>query len=163
MQVTFIFYLLISMSVILGSVFLNLQSGSTVSAGILGIGFLIISIIFGIQTFTPSGDIKSEMTPGPWPPTINVCPDYLSLMTVNGEPKCIDPIGVSTNANALRKWTGPGGDTFDLRTALTAKNRIDQLCDDCRAKGLTWEGVWDGSACLGNNPPIPVSRTNITQ
>jgi hypothetical protein len=157
MQLTFIFYLLISLSAILGSVFLNLQAGKTLSAGLLGIGFLIISIVYGLYMFTASGDLKTQTSPGPWPPTINVCPDYLSLITVSGQPKCIDPIGVSTNPSALRKWTGTGGDTFDLRTDLTGKNRIDRLCDDCREKGLTWEGVWDGSACLGNNPPIPQS------
>ena len=159
MQVSFIFYLLISMSAILGSVFLNLQAGKTISAALQGIGFLIIAIVYGLHMFTASGDIKTQTTPGPWPPTINICPDYLSLITVGGQPKCIDPIGVSTVPNALKKWTGTGGDTFDLHIALTGKARSDRLCEDCRTKGLTWEGVWDGSACLGNNPPVPATRT----
>ena len=147
MQVSFIFYLLISMSAILGSVFLNLQAGKTISAALQGVGFLVIAIVYGLYTFTPSGDVKTDIVTGPWPPTINICPDYLSLITVGGEPKCIDPIGISTNPNALKKWTGTGGDTFDLRRALTGNARIEQLCNDCREKGLTWEGVWDGSAC----------------
>jgi hypothetical protein len=157
MQVSFIFYLLISMSAILGSVFLNLQAGKTISAALQGVGFLIIAIVYGFYTFTPSGDLKTDIVTGPWPPTINICPDYLSLIRVGGEPKCIDPIGVSTNPNSLKKWTGNGGDTFDLYTNLSTKPRIEQLCNKSREMGLTWEGVWDGSACLGNNPPVPQS------
>jgi hypothetical protein len=146
------------MATILGSVFLNVQSGKYVSAGILGIGFLTISILYGIYMYTPSGDVISRVKSGPWPPTINVCPDFLSLVTVSGSPVCVDPIGTG----ALRKWTsGQTGDAyiFNLKLTLNGQARINALCDSCRSLGLTWEGVYDGSACLNNQPPIPTGAT----
>lgn len=158
MQLSFIFYLLISMATILGSVFLNVQSGKYISAGILGVGFLTITILYGVYMYTPSGDLITRVKTGPWPPTINVCPDFLSLVTVNGAPVCVDPIG----SGSLRKWTTgqTGADyIFDLSLTLNGQRRIDALCDLCKTKKLTWEGVYDGSACLNNNPPLPTGTT----
>lgn len=161
MQLSFIFFLLISMATILGSVFFNFQAGKYVSAGILGVGFLTISILYGLYMFTPSGEIVSSVKPGPWPPTINVCPDFLSLITLNGVAVCVDPIGVSNQSNGLKKWNNSGNTgtdyVFDLSLNLSNQGRIDALCNQCRAKGLTWEGVFDGTTCLNNQPPIPVA------
>ena len=142
------------MATILGSVFFNIQAGKYVSAGLLGAGFLAISSLYGVYMYTPSGDVISRVKGGPWPPTINVCPDFLSLVNVNGTPVCIDPIGTGS----LRKWTTgqTGADyIFDLSLSLSGQRRIDALCDLCKTKKLTWEGVYDGSACLNNNPPLP--------
>ena len=159
MQLSFIFFLLISMAAILGSVYFNFQSQKYLSAGILGVGFLVISILYGLYVFTPSGDYVQEIKGGPWPPKINVCPDFLSVITVAGGPACIDPIGVSR----LRKWnnTGNAGSeyVFDLMLNKSGQTRINDLCSKCRELGLTWEGVFDGSACLNNQPPIPAGAT----
>jgi hypothetical protein len=161
MQLSFIFYLLISMATILGSVFFNIQAGKIYTAGILGVGFLTISILYGMYMFTPSGEIVSSVKPGPWPPTINVCPDFLSLITLNGVAVCVDPIGVSNQSNGLKKWNNSGNTgtdyVFDLSLNLSNQGRIDALCNQCRTKGLTWEGVFDGTTCLNNQPPVPVA------
>jgi len=159
MQLSFIFFLLISMAAILGSVYFNFQSQKYLSAGILGVGFLTISILYGLYVYTPSGDLVQQVKGGPWPPKINVCPDFLSVITVGGVQVCIDPIGVG----GLRKWNSGSNTgesfTFDLSLNKTGQARINELCDRCRQKGLTWEGVFDGSACLNNQPPIPASAT----
>jgi hypothetical protein len=159
MQLSFIFYLLISMATILGSVYFNVAAEKYVSAGLLGAGFLIISTLYGLYMYTPSGDVVSRIKGGPWPPTINVCPDFMSLVTLNGTPVCVDPVGVSSTSGGIQKWnnTGQTGPTFifDLSLSLSGQRRIDALCAQCTAKGLTWEGVYDGSACLNNQPPIP--------
>lgn len=162
MQLSFIFYLLISIATILGSVFFNFQAGKYISAAVLGAGFLIISIVYGLYKFTPSGELISSVKPGPWPPTINVCPDFLSLITLNNVPVCVDPIGVSNQANGLKKWNNSGNTgtdyVFDLSLNLANQARIDALCNQCRSKGLTWEGVFDGTSCLNNQPPVPVAN-----
>ena len=158
------------MAAILGGIYFNIQAGKYVSAGLLGAGFLTISAAYGAYKYTSSGDVITRSKGGPWPPTINVCPDFLSLINVNGTPVCVDPIGVSNpqpssqgnSRTPLRKWTtGQSGPDyiFDLSLALTGQRRIQKLCDDCREKGLTWEGVWDGSASLNNNPPLPTGAT----
>ena len=163
MQLSFIFFLLISMATILGSVFFNFQAGKYISAALLGAGFLTITILYGLYMFTPSGDIVSSVKGGPWPPTINVCPDFLSLITVNGTPACIDPVGVSNVAGGLKKWNNSGNTgtdyVFDLSLTMNGQKRIDALCQQCSAKGLTWEGVYDGTSCLNNQPPIPAAAT----
>ena len=165
MQLSFIFFLLISIATVLGSVYFNMAANKVVSAVILGLGFLAISITYGLLMFTPSGELVSRTKGGPWPPTINVCPDFLSLVTLNGGPVCVDPIGVASsatagNANILRKWTNTGQTgadyIFDLYLNLSGQKRIDALCEQCRTKSVMWEGVWDG-ACLNNQPPIPSS------
>jgi hypothetical protein len=161
MQLSFIFFLLISMATILGSIFFNAQAGKYISAGILGAGFLTISILYGLYMFTPSGELKSTTVGGPWPPTINVCPDLLSLITLNNVAVCVDPIGISTKSgsNGLQKWTNTGNTgsnyVFDLKLTQSGQTRTQALCDQCRDKGLTWEGVFDGTACLNNEPPLP--------
>lgn len=161
MQLSFIFYILISIATILGAVYFNMVANKRVSAAVLGIGFLAISITYGLLMFTPSGDLVSRIKGGPWPPTINVCPDFLSLITQNGSPVCVDPMGVTSVSSGIQKWnnTGRTGQNFifDLSLNLSGQKRIDELCKQCSLKGLTWEGVYDGSACINNQPPIPSS------
>jgi len=163
MQLSFIFYLLISMATILGSVYFNVAAGKYVSAGLLGAGFLTISILYGLFMYTPSGDVVTRVKGGPWPPTINVCPDFLSLVTLAGTAVCVDTVGISNTSGGLKKWnnTGQTGSQFifDLSLTLTGQKRIDELCKQCATKGVTWEGVYDGSACLNNQPPIPSGAT----
>lgn len=155
MELSFIFFLLISMATILGSVYINFQSQKYLSAVILGIGFLIISIVYGLYSYTPSGDLIKEVKGGTWPPKINVCPDFLSVITIGGSPKCIDPIGVGK----LSKWNNGSntGDSyvFDLLLSMTGQSRIDALCSKCRELGLTWEGVCLDGNPLTNQPPLP--------
>ena len=152
------------MATILGSVYFNFSAGKYVSAGLLGTGFLTISILYGLYMFTPSGDVITNTISGPWPPTINVCPDLLSVITLNGNAVCIDPIGVSNQtANGLKKWNNSGNTgtdyVFDLHLAKTGQNRIAALCTQCLEKGLTWEGVCVDGTPLTNQPPIPASAT----
>jgi hypothetical protein len=159
MELSFIFYILVSIAVILGSIYFNIKSGKDISAAILGIGFIIISVTFGLYLYTPSGSFRTESKGGAWPPTINVCPDFLSLITKDGTPSCIDPIGVSNASYGLQKWSDSGSDAavFDLALTQAGQARVTTLCKQCAEQGLTWEGVFDGTACLNNNPPIPVA------
>ena len=164
MQLSFIFFILVSLVVILGSFYLKYNSNQPISAFILSIGFFIIAIIFGVQWFTLSGNAIGSSGSGPWPPTISVCPDFLSLSSDDsGNQFCIDTIGVSNppSGTGLQVWSktnnGPTSQ-FDLNLTVTPTVRIKNLCDQCKNYGLTWEGVWDGITCTGNQPPMPVSE-----
>ena len=59
----------------------------------------------------------------------------------------------------MDKWTGPEQTDakyiFDLSLALSGAERLQALCDQCKLKGVTWEGVWNGTVCLTNEPPKP--------
>ena len=102
-----------------------------------------------------------------WPPSINLCPDFLSLYSVAGTPYCVDTAGVSTNASALAQFipsnsiTGavtPGAtNLFNLFTNLSGTDRANAIKGECLRTGVTWEGVFDGVNLYNNTIPTPSS------
>lgn len=160
MEFFFIAYILISIVLISGSFFYNYVSGKPAQAGILGLGLLVAAIVFGIRWF-PGGKSVSASAGGAWPPNINVCPDFLSLTRVGDKSYCVDPIGVSRRgATGLEKWSSPEQIDPKYLFNLFAEfgdgpERLNKLYDECKAKGVTWEGVWNGAVGLGGVPPRP--------
>ena len=141
---------------ITGSFYLNYSTGKSIQAVILGIGFLLISVLFGLRWF--SNLFSAETTPiKSWPPALNICPDYLVLSKVNGVPVCLDSVGVSQRGMEL--WTSPEQTDekylFNLFLDKMGSARVLELCNECKRKGVTWEGVWDGNVCLNGEPPRP--------
>ena len=162
MELSFIFYIIVSALVILGSVYYNFNARRYVSATLLGGGFIALSILYGLYIFNTSGGYNEKPVGGKWPPTINSCPDFLSLITVDDVMVCVDPIGVAKGPTPLRKWSDNGSTgsdyVFELALNLNGKARTTFLCNQCKSKGLTWEGITDGVNCLTNNvAPVPLS------
>ena len=159
MNFYFIVYVLISIVIITGAFYVNFSSGRQTQAVLLGTGFLGISIFFGLRWYQNGDTIKAAANP--YPPSINTCPDYLTLTKLNGAYVCVDSTGVSQHAgtNGMDKWTGPDQTDakyiFDLSLSLSGADRLQALCDQCKLKGVTWEGVWNGTVCLTNEPPKP--------
>jgi len=132
---------------------------------------LYIFITYGINWFGPNGPYQNTI--GPWPPTINSCPDFLTGVdagtATNKMLGCIDTIGVSNGGNAkfLRipsgqfSWatattaTAPvTGDTtgFSLGFfAIFPNEDLATTCSRLKTAGLTWEGVYDGMTCFKSN------------
>ena len=142
---------------ITGSFYLNYSSGKSIMAVILAVGFLLISLLFGLRWF--SNLFSAQNTPiKSWPPALNICPDYLVLTKVNGVPVCVDNVGVSQQGMSL--WTSPDQTDerylFNLSLDKMGSARVLALCDQCKTKGVTWEGVWDGNVCLNVEPPRPM-------
>ena len=157
MDLKFLFYIFLSVVAISGGAFNLYKKGQFIGAGILFIGLLIASLFFGFRWFTASGErVKGEV--GQWPPTINYCPDFLSLYKVDNTQVCIDTIGVSSGGG-IHKWIDPTQTTdnflFKLHLEKTGKARIDALCAEAVSKKVKWEGVSDGITCFGNLPPAP--------
>lgn len=161
MEFFFIAYILISIVLISGSFFYNYVAGKTAQAGILGIGLLVAAIVFGVRWFPGGRSVAAAASGAPWPPNINVCPDFLSLTKVGGKFYCVDPIGVSRrNLGGMERWSSPDQIDpkylFNLYSDLgDGPDRLNKLYDECKAKAVTWEGVWDGSVGLGGSPPRP--------
>lgn len=159
MDYKFLFYCFLSVVFITGGAFYFYSSRQEVTAAIFFIGALTSTIVFGLRWFSPSGELKKVGAGGPWPPIINHCPDLLTLATVNSEQVCIDTIGVGRSGGIE---VSDGTQTsekniFHLYLTDTAKVRSNKLCDECKDKQVTWEGVWDGSSCMGVDPPKPPS------
>lgn len=141
--------------------------------GILfGLGAFLVLVYFGIRWF---GSKVPQLTS--WPPVINMCPDYLTYVTlpssttVNGKSiksGCIDMLGVtaSSAATAIKKTSASTAASYKSGTATpdalqmfeytsadvkaaTKASVLQAICARCQAMGLTWEGVYDGDSCIG--------------
>jgi len=169
MELSFIFYLFAAFIIIPGT-FFALSSQRKMVAGIIAsVGMLVLFVLFGIQYFTVDGSYVTSPNKMTWPPSINLCPDFLSLYIVGTKPYCVDTAGVSTRPDALAKFNPSNPITgnaaagnnhlFNLFTesTLSAEQRATAIKGECQAKGVTWEGVYDGlSLYTSNNIPKPV-------
>ena len=157
MDLKFLFYVFLSIVLVATGTFRYFRSGQELAAGSFFVGAIAAVLYFGFRWFTPSGEVLAGGKGG-WPPMINYCPDFLSLHTLSsGEQVCVDTIGVSRGG--LPKLTNASTTDerffFKLHLNTTGEARTKKLCDECVNKKVTWEGVYDGSICTGNEPPAP--------
>jgi hypothetical protein len=153
----YVFYVLFSIVIVAGGAFSLYSSANLGRTVIYVIGVSLIMLFFGMRWF---GNIPS--TSKLWPPTINMCPDYLTFVRGTNISGCVDTIGVSNNSGFPKiersEMAAPtstkvfGGDAkytsaSVTSTAATAAS-IQAICNACKTGGLTWEGVWDGDTCL---------------
>jgi hypothetical protein len=159
MNFWFLVYIFAISTGIIGGTYAVYQSNRPITSFIYFGGVLAAAIIFGLRWFRTDGSLN-EQTITEWPPVINVCPDFLSLSKIDGKVVCIDTIGVAPRGG-LQKNTGDAkGDMtfFDLQTSMSDKEaRRKKLCEQCQKMTLTWEGVYDGTQCVGGTPPYPPS------
>jgi hypothetical protein len=163
MELSFIFYILISVIVISGSMYFNVNAGSMSKAVVMSLLFLLVSIYFGMRWFNTSGksNIGTNVSTT-WPPpnSINMCPDFTVLVNKGkssgntyAQYSCHDKMGVSkTTLNAEIILNNPSGANLNYRSLIDIGS-VDGMCKECFTKGLTWEGV-----CIPNSPN-PVNAT----
>jgi hypothetical protein len=164
MEISFIFYLFAAFIIIPGTYFLLSIQQMYVAGIIASIGLLILFILFGIQLFTVEGNYTTSSIKMTWPPSINTCPDFLSLYKINGTYSCVDTAGVSTNG-VLTKFVPVDGtgtnltptpaQLFNLFLSDTDANRKNSIKNECISKGVTWEGIYDGINTYDNTIPRP--------
>lgn len=126
---------------------------------IVVIGMVLVTIFYAYRWFGNQADPSST-----WPPTINMCPDYLTYVPKlpgTNSPGCVDMLGVSKNGN-LRKTIPSNlsaGTALDSNkiiavtsndvTKATTTQQLQSICNICNRAGITWEGVYDGDVCVG--------------
>ena len=162
MEYTFLIYIFLSLVLTSGGSYTLLMSGRFVSSILFFIGIIAIEIYFGIRWFNGTNQRSIQPSIGNWPPSVNVCPDFLSLYKTSNQYYCVDTIGVAPNKEgAIRVFTSEVGIEpeatyrFNLHLDKGGTDRTKALCDEAKKKYVTWEGVWDGSTCMGGSPPIP--------
>lgn len=176
MESAFVFYILISVIVISGSVYFgsgsqsidmygrrSYNSGSRSGSFVMAICFLLVSIFFGMRWFTVSGasTIGTNVSTT-WPPpnSINVCPDYMT-MTSSTPAAGTSPIYTCTDTSRVATVASLGGPaTLTLNRVVSGSptlymRPVADLCGDCYTMGLTWEGV-----CTANSR-APVNATVV--
>jgi hypothetical protein len=157
MDFTLVFYIIVSIMLVTGTFYFNYKAGRSIQAIIIGGGLILISVFFGLRWFMTNSTAALQKIAPAWPPSINTCPDFLSLMRIDKTHVCVDPLGVSMGG--MEKWTSPTQTDakylFNLSLGLSAADRSAALCEECKTKKVTWEGVWNGSVCSGVVPPLP--------
>lgn len=152
-----IIYAIISIAVIVGGTFKIYGMNESIGALVFCIGSSAIFLLFGLRWFGASNSLFSK-TPVTWPPTINSCPDYLTLYKRtlgNGtvQESCVDLVGVSRNGNLKlfpKEGEAPQSEEyyFSLKTTNSdAASRNSELCQRALSFGLTWEGITNGESC----------------
>lgn len=132
---------------------------------LFAIGSILILIFFGIRWFSSAPLSKN------WPPTINMCPDYLTFIpSVPGASSvsggvCVDLLGVTKSSSGLSlvnpstlSSLSPTDLTKvfqytaeDVTAAQGKTSTIQKICNRCQQAGITWEGIFDGDVCQGLN------------
>jgi hypothetical protein len=162
MDLSFYLYLFLVLASVLGGTYYFFKQDNTITGSIYLIGSVVISAYFGSRWFMASG----VRTGGTWPPAVNVCPDFMSLVTLTPassgtsasapETVCVDTIGIYSNG--VSKWT-PGSTSestiFHLFATQEPKLRMTSLCDQSKAKNVTWEGFYMDGTCGDTLPPLP--------
>jgi hypothetical protein len=164
MDYWFFLYIFIAVGVCLGGVVFLIQSHRTLGGLLFLVGAILIFTFYGLRWFSGNVLRASKLNSSSWPPVINLCPDFLSLYpTIRGGKNtmlCVDLIGVSKGG--IKKFTDPNNVandayTFNLHQDKAGSGRLNALCQECKDKGVTWEGIYDGVSCQS---PSFVPRTD---
>ena len=159
MDFVFILYILFSVVIGIGGTYYMVQTERTMGAFLYFVGAILILTFYGLRWFTGDALKVTRYESKSWPPVVNACPDFLSIYerTVAGTAKkeqiCVDLIGVSEGG--IQKLTDPANvnnDNFVFKLHMNKKGpeRIKALCQECKLKKVTWEGVYDGVACTAS-------------
>lgn len=160
MTLTFplILFVLVSAGILLGGITKFYGMGFTTGAILFAIGAGYFILMYGIRWFGSDQSVFSA-PPGSWPPTVNMCPDFLTYYErtdANGKKMktCIDRIGVSRNgALSVFPSSGPAPVDDKFYFVLDSSNADptvsrNAMCQKAITMGLTWEGITNGESCV---------------
>jgi len=160
-----------------GIVTILMRRQQTIASMLVLVLLILVFIFFGLRWF-PGGNLNgTKPAKVPWPPIVNMCPDFMVTWTAAADNKvyCYDANNVyNLKAVAVAAATAPltpgltiGGTasqsaylindkatppTNPLKTAF--KNTLSSLLTG-EASKLRWEGVWDGYSSTPDNIPTP--------
>lgn len=166
MSFLYILYLLLAITITLGGMVVLIKSDRTFAGFLFLIGGILLFTYYGVRWFQSNSLTPTKYSSKTWPPVINTCPDFLTLnaRNVGGKQQrvCIDLDGVSNSG--MRKFTDPvqinnENYIFNLHDNLKGAARLKAICQECRNKRVTWEGVYDGVSCSAD--AIPNARGSV--
>ena len=168
MNFVLILYILFSIAVGAGGTYYLVKSDRTLGAFLYFIGAVLILTFYGLRWFSSDALNVSRFPSKSWPPIVNACPDFLTYYERNvgstgrKEAICVDMIGVGEGG--IQKLTDVANvfnDNFVFRLHNDKKgaDRMRALCQECRMKKVTWEGVYDGVSCTATGAVPNASGT----
>ena len=177
MELSFILYIFSALIIIPGTFFILAVMNKFTAAAIGCTGMFILFILFGVQTYKGDGTYRDTISVVDWPPSVNYCPDYLSIFTMtDGTKVCVDTVGVASKneGNAIQKFVPSDSSSqpndgqhqiFHLYLKATDyptgksldkdADRKELIIQQCKDRMVTWEGVWDGITAYNNVIPKP--------
>ena len=167
MDYLFILYIFLSVAIIWGGAVGLIQSDRSIGGFLFVIGAILVLVYYGLRWFSGVSLKATQINITSWPPVINLCPDFLTMHTrvVGGKKEsiCVDLVGVSNGGiQKLVDANNASNDNFIFRLFqnLTGAARIKRLCQECKVKKVTWEGVFDGANCIADSVPNPSGSTD---
>jgi hypothetical protein len=160
MDYLFILYILLAITISLGGMVVLIKSDRTFGGFIFIIGAILVFTFYGLRWFEGDALKNTRYSSTAWPPVVNTCPDFLTLhkRTVGGKSQrvCVDLVGVSNSG--LKRFVDPvnlenENYIFNLYDDKTGSERIAAVCQECKNKRVTWEGVYDGVSCTAQSLP----------
>jgi hypothetical protein len=160
MDYLFLLYIFISVATIWGGAVAFIQSERSVGGFLFVIGAILVFVYYGLRWFSGVSLKATQPSIQSWPPVVNMCPDFLTMhkRTVGGKQEnvCVDLVGVSNGGiQKLVDANNVMNDNFIFRLYedMTGAARVRKLCQECKDKKVTWEGVFDGANCVGDKAP----------
>jgi len=156
MEFSLILYILVSLLIGVGGTYQLIQGDRTLAGFLFFVGAILVLTFYGLRWFSANTLNTSRYDSKSWPPVMNACPDFLTLAerTVSGKKErvCVNTIGVS-ESSALPRFIDTSdinnnNNVFRLFDTLKGNERIQALCQECKDKKVTWEGIFDGIACV---------------
>lgn len=168
-----ILYSLICVVVGGGAISFLYKRNQSMAAMITLVLLLLVFILYGLRWF-PGGNLNgSKPTAVPWPPIVNLCPDFMVSWTNGNKVYCYDAaniynLKVTQNANFENGKTinGVTGQSAILlqdsaATTVPTKNPLQNILKtnpatitgDSQTSLIRWEGVWDGRLTTANRIP----------
>lgn len=160
-----ILYCLASILILGGGSYYLLKSERMVTTAGFFLAGLAILIYFGLRWFdgfklrpSMSGVIDQNMK---WPPRINFCPDFLSMVQSGTSYYCVDTMGISTDLELFTSSSSPVTTAPGKNAILLDSNSTPSSIGSgtLMPQNLTWEGVWDGRTATQNKIPYPGPTT----
>ena len=157
MDFPFILYIFLSITLTLSGTYILVKSDRTLGSFLFLIGIILVLTYYGLRWFSNESFKFTKFPSDTWPPVMNLCPDFLTQIRrpntgTKVEYACIDTIGVSQNG--IRRYTQDSdlnNEAFIFKLYEDEKNtakRYQLLCQECKEKKVTWEGIYDGVSCL---------------
>ena len=167
MDYLFILYIFVAVATIWGGAVAFIQSERSVGGFLFVIGAILVFVYYGLRWFSGVSLKATQVNYKSWPPIINLCPDFLTMhkRSISGKTEnvCVDLTGVSNGG--IQKLTDPNNVmnnnfVFQLYENLKGSARIKRLCQECKDKKVTWEGVFDGANCVADTIPNPAGGSD---
>lgn len=156
MNFRLVLYILFSLAVGAGGTYVLVESQRTLAGFLYFIGAALVLTYYGLRWFSTDALNVSRFSSKSWPPVVNACPDFLTYYerplgnTGRKEAVCVDMIGVAEGG--IQRLTDianvfNNNFVFNLHMGSKGADRLRLLCQECRVKKVTWEGVYDGVSC----------------